>query len=82
MDYPLNENVYDLIGQVKSKTICSDFDEQLDISEELYKGNLKFYFTKKDVQNLLKEADGYSEEILERVETILYQQMRKYQYLF
>ena len=82
MDYPLNRNVYELISEVKSKTICSDFDEQLDISEQLYSTNIRFSFTKKDVEALLKQAKMYPEQERERVEQILYEQMRKYQYLF
>ena len=67
---------------VQAKTICNAFDEQLDISESLYKMNLKFRFTKKDVTELLENAEGYSDEIRKRVETIIFAQMRKYPYLF
>ena len=35
MDYPLSGDVYRLMDNVQSKTICSEFDEQLDISEAL-----------------------------------------------
>ena len=82
MDYPLTEDVYDLMKQVKAKTISSDFDEQLDVSEKLYGTNLKFYFTKQDVKNLIEQAKIYSLEERNRVETIICEQMRKYQYLF
>lgn len=82
MDYPLTENIYILMDNVRSKTICSAFDEQLDISESLYKINLKFCFTKKDVTELLANAEEYPEEIRQRVETIIFAQMRKYPYLF
>lgn len=82
MDYPLTEDVYLLMDHVQSKTICTDFDEQLDISESLYKRNLKFHFTQKDVTELLANATSYPEEILSRVEKILSAQMRKYAYLF
>ncbi len=82
MDYPLTGDTYALMNQVQAKTICSEFDEQLDISEALYKGNLKFHFTKKDVEELLADAEEYPEEIRKRVETILFAQMRKYAYLF
>ena len=82
MDYPLSGDVYALMNHVQSKTICSEFDEQLDISEALYKANLKFQFTKKDVAELLEKAEAYSEEIRNRVETIIFAQMRKYAYLF
>lgn len=82
MDYPLSGDVYLLMDKVQSKTICSKFDEQLDISESLYKTNLKFNFTKKDVSGLLANAEAYPEEVRKRVETILFVQMRKYKYLF
>ncbi len=82
MDYPLSGDVYLLMDKVQPKTICSEFDEQLDISESLYKMNLKFHFTKKDVSELLANAEEYPEEVRKRVETILFVQMRKYKYLF
>ena len=82
MDYPLSGDVYTLMDRVQSKTICGEFDEQLDISETLYKTNLKFQFTKKDVTELLADADDYSDEIRNRVEMIIFAQMRKYTYLF
>ena len=82
MDYPLSGDVHMLMDNVRAKTICDEFDEQLDISEALYKTNLKFNFTKKDVTELLKNAEVYPEEIRNRVETIIFAQMRKYSYLF
>ena len=82
MDYPLSGDVYTLMKNVQSKTICGEFDEQLDISEALYKTNLKFQFTKKDVTELLADAEDYSEETRSRVEIIIFSQMRKYSYLF
>ena len=82
MDYPLTGDIYTLMEKVQSQTICNAFDEQLDISESLYKMNLKFRFTKKDVTELLANAEGYSDEIRKRVETIIFAQMRKYPYLF
>lgn len=82
MDYPLSEEIYSLMNKVQSKTICSEFDEQLDISEYLYKMNLRFRFTKNDVTELLANAEAYSEEIRDRVEKIIFAQMRKYAYLF
>ena len=82
MDYPLSGDIHLLMNNVQSKTICSEFTEQLDISEALYKTNLKFQFTKKDVKELLANAEIYPEEIRNRVETIIVAQMRKYKYLF
>ena len=82
MDYPLSGDVYALMDSVQSKTICGEFDEQLDISEALYKTNLKFQYTKKDVTELRADAEDYSDESRNRVEMIIFAQMRKYTYLF
>lgn len=82
MDYSLTENVYELMKQSRAKTISRDFDEQLDVSEKLYKGNIKFSFKKRDIKELLEKVTEYSEEEKKRVETIIYEQMRKYEYLF
>ena len=82
MDYPMGEDVYSLIKEVKAKTISRDFDEQLDVSENLYGYNLKFSFTKKDVSRLLNNAKIYDAAIRKRVETIMFIQMEKYAYLF
>lgn len=82
MDYPLAGDTVLLMKEVQAKTFCNSFDEQLDVSEKLYGGNLKFTFTKNDVKELLKAAAIYSKEERMRVETILYLQMEKYTYLF
>ena len=82
MDYPINDDIYQLMDNVQSKTICSDFDEQLDISEALYGANIRLMFSEKDVQRLLEKADIYPEQQKNRVETIIRMQMRKYRYLF
>ena len=58
-----------------------DFDEQLDASERLYGCNLKFFFTKRDADKLVKQATGYSDEVKERVQTLLQRQIDKYAYL-
>ncbi len=81
-DYPMGQDVYKMMEEVKSKTICTDFDEQLDASEMLYKKNLQFNFTRKDVKTLLDLATDYPVEMRDRVEKIIYAQMSKYQYLF
>lgn len=82
MDYPLGQDLYGLMGEVQAKTISPDFDEQLDVSEKLYGNNLGFTFTKQEVSRLLEQAEGYSAEEMQRVEDILFWQMRKYAYLF
>ena len=73
----MGEDVYSLIKEVKAKTISRDFDEQLDVSENLYGYNLKFSFTKKDVSRLLNNAKIYDAAIRKRVETIMFIQMEK-----
>lgn len=82
MDYPLSGDVYELMKESHSKTICADYDEQLDISEKMFGTNLKFHFSKKDVKTLLQAVTEYSAEEKNRVETIIYEQMRRYSYLF
>ena len=81
-DYPLNEDIYEMLGEVKAKTISTDFDRQLDIAEQLYGEQIYFNFTKKDVKELIDRAVEYPEPIRQRVEDILYSQMNKYRYLF
>lgn len=82
MDYPINGFVDDMIKTVKAKTISTDFDEQLDVSEELFGTNIKFTFSRKNVFDIISRADIYSLNERERVEKIVLYQMRKYQYLF
>lgn len=82
LDYPLDANALELMDKVQAKTISSDFDEQLDVAEALYGRQLTFHFSREDIDFILKDAAFYSEKEKERVKTILYQQMRKYSYLF
>ena len=82
-DYPLSADVMDLLGEVKAKTISRDFDEQLGVADKVIGNTVRFYFTRKDVDDVLDSATDYHrEEIIKRVRTVLYQQMRKYSYLF
>lgn len=82
MDYPMNGNLEEFMGEVSAKTISADFDEQLDLAEAAFGVQMRFSFKKKDIQVLLDEAEWYPEKEKERVKQILYLQMRKYQYLF
>lgn len=82
MDYPLNEEVEILQKRVKPKTFCVDFEEQLDIAEELYGQQIQFRFQQEDVWNLLQKENYYSREVKERAAHIILEQQRKYQYLF
>ena len=82
MDYPVGVDVIQLMDDVKAKTISQSFDEALDAAEELYGYHLRFTFGKKDVDELLAGVDRYPDEIKNRVRTILFLQIRKYEYLF
>lgn len=82
MDYPLGGDMVKYLREAKAKTFCNSFDDQLDISERLYGGQIKFFFTKKDVKELLDVATIYPEEVRSRVGNVLYMQMEKYGYLF
>lgn len=42
MDYPLSDDIIDLIPEVHAKTLCRDFNEQLDAVEKLYGQTMKF----------------------------------------
>ena len=81
LDYPMGEDPILMMGEAKAKTICQSFDEALDVTEELYGNQLKFFFNKKDVRKLIDGIEVYTKEEKNRVETIIYEQMRKYQYL-
>lgn len=82
MDYPMGEDIIDLILQVRSKTLCSDFMEQLETVETLYGQSLKFSYDEHDIEILLEKEPYYPEEIKMRVRDILLQQRRTYRYLF
>ncbi|MBQ9700373.1 MAG: hypothetical protein IJV71_07100 [Lachnospiraceae bacterium] len=82
MDYPLGDDVYDMMKNVKAKTICTSLEEQLDIAEMLYKVDMKFCFNERDINQLLEKATGYGQDAKYRVKAIICAQMRKYSYLF
>ena len=82
LDYPLGIDIEEMIKGVRSKTICDNLDEQLDIAECLYGTQLKFNFAEKDIYGLIEKAGIYSEDLRKRVAEILCFQRRKYAYLF
>lgn len=82
MDYPMNREIYEAIADVEAKTFCRSFEEQLEIAEKLYGMNLKFDFSKKDIETLLNEEKYYTIEEKARIRDILAEQVRKYKYLF
>lgn len=82
-DYTFDCGVYDNIKKVNAKPFDRSFDEQLTVVEELFGSQLELNFTRTDIYNIIDFLKNvYDEKIVQRVETILLQQMRKYQYLF
>lgn len=79
MDYPISGNIYDMTEEVQAKTLSLDFDEQLDVVEDLYGDQLSFQFTRYDVKALLEQETFYPAVVRQRVEYIIYDRMRKYQ---
>ena len=82
MDYPLEQDVFELMTKVEAKTFCRSFEEQLDIAEGLYGEQIHFQFGEKEIRELLERDEVYPIEVKNRVYMILLQQRRKYQYLF
>lgn len=82
MDYPMDGNPDTFIDEVEAKTFCRDFDEQLDLAEQLYGEPIRFFYTEKEIDRLLAGEPYYPQEAKQRVKTILMNRRRKYQYLF
>lgn len=78
-DYPLDGDIYACIERVRAKPFSLDFDNQVEGANLLYGSFLKCLFTRDDVRKQLDELAGfYPDTILQRVERILYEQMRRY----
>lgn len=82
MDYPMGTEVNRLVDHVKAKTFCQDFDEQIDVAEQLYGQHIKFLFSKKQVFELLEQEKYYPQEVKTRVADIMMERMRRFKYLF
>ena len=82
LDYPMGTDPIRMIKTAKPKTFCEDFDEQLDIAEELYGQHIRFHFDYSTVKSIMDQADIYDKAVRDRVLTIIMYQQRKYSYLF
>lgn len=82
MDYPMDGEIDTFIDEVEAKTFCRDFDEQLDVAEQLYGESVHFIYTEKEIDRLLAAEPYYPQEMKCRVKRILMDRRRKYQYLF
>lgn len=82
IDYPMDGDLIEYISHSKSKTVCSNFYEQLEVFENLYGVQISFNFDKNVIKKILENDINYSDEIKQRVFDILMIQISKYQYLF
>lgn len=83
VDYPLDGEIYQMIARVKGKPFKEDFLEQMEAAEALYGAQLRFTFTKCDVETVLsKVRPYYGDSICQRIQTVIFEQMRKYQFFF
>ena len=72
-----------MIARVKGKPFKEDFLEQMEAAEALYGAQLQFTFTKCDVETVLsKVRPYYGDSICQRIQTVIFEQMRKYQIFF
>jgi len=82
-DYPTNGDMYTQIQHVQAKPFSLDFDEQVYAAQQLYGPQLKFHFNKQDATDALKSvSELYEPSIIQRVENLLFEQMRKYRDMF
>jgi len=82
MDYSMADDVYTLIGSVRSKTFCDDFAEAVELGEKLYGENVRFSYDHNSLENALKKEPYYTQEEKQRVRTVLLEQKRKFPYMF
>ncbi len=83
VDFPLESDMESCMKRMEAKPFSRNFDEQLDCAEELYGRQIFFLFGEKEISQSIAPFQGiYDPRILLRVEEVLRQQRRKYQYLF
>lgn len=82
-DYPMEEDIYRCISKVKAKPFDMDFDEQVAAAELLYGPQLRFSFSRYDLEAVFDGLnENYPEETIRRVDRVLREQMRKYPVYF
>lgn len=83
IEYKMNEDIYKNIDKVKGKPFSTSLEEQCEKAESLYGQSLIITFTKNDVlKEIEKYREFYDEGTIERVISVIFEQMRKYSYLF
>lgn len=82
-DYPLGEDIYNLIPKIHAKPFDVDFDVQLDAAQELYGEQVKFSFMSSDIEKSFEKISGYyPDEVVVRVKNLIYNQKQKYGNMF
>ena len=83
VDYPLDGEIYQMIARVKGKPFKADFLEQMEAAEALCGAQLHFTFSKGDVETALSKVQPYyGDSICQRIQSVIFEQMRKYQIFF
>lgn len=82
-DYPIEADIYECMHRVRAKPFDMDFNTQLEAAETLYSSQLQFSFEMQDLLAVTADMrELYSEHIIDRVEKILREQIRKYPIFF
>lgn len=83
ISYEPHVPISDCYKKITAKPISPDFSDQIFACKKLYGPQLKFYFTQKDIEDIMLELSSYyTQNILDRVKKILSIQQEKYIDLF
>lgn len=98
VDFPLDKDYFACKEKIVAKPFSRDFDEQLDVANELYGSYLKFDFSASRISDVITElqekylltendvvngrVDGYTEREFRRVEDTLRYQAAKHKTFF
>lgn len=78
-DYPLERDLYQCIAAVEAKPFDRGFEAQVEAAESLYGVQLELYIQNTDIITALADMKLlYPRSVLERVEQLLREQLRRY----
>lgn len=81
-EFPIDKNIELCYKHMMSKPFSEDFDEQVFAAEELYGQQLWYCFDGKNIEDIFNQAkDYYSNEIIQRAQTVVGFQKHKFAYL-
>lgn len=82
-DYPLGIDIYTAVDKITAKPFNRDFYTQLEAATKLYGDRLKMCFNNADIEAAFDGLDEYyTGEVIARAKNLLYNQKRKYGYMF